>query len=91
MRLHVGGLAFGALQKFARGIDGADFELARRLAFDADRTRTALAGTSPMMIVCSPLSIFTLARRVTSAPDRYTVTASTVDVAGTSAANALER
>ena len=32
-------LAFGALQKLARGIDGADVELARGLAFDADRPR----------------------------------------------------
>ena len=50
----------------------------------------ALAGTSPMMIVCSPLSIFTLARRITSAPDKYTVTESTVEVAGTWAAKAPE-
>ena len=37
-------LAFGALQKLARGIDGADLELTRGLAFDADRPRYGTRG-----------------------------------------------
>ena len=50
---------------------------------------TALAGTSVIVIVCSPLSSFTLPVRVTSAPERKTVTESTRDVAVTLAASLL--
>jgi hypothetical protein len=48
---------------------------------------SASAGTSESTTVCMPFSIFTFATRLTSAPRGKTVTASTRDVTGNSAAH----